>query len=268
MVRGGPGLLSRETVGGRCHTARVPTSDLAPIATFWDSSADSFDQEPDHGLRSPHVRAAWWLRLTEWLPTAASDVLDLGCGTGSLTLLLAQQGHRPTGVDLSPRMIEQAGRKLGEAGFEVPLLVGDAADPPVEPGFDAVLVRHLLWTLPAPEEALRRWLGLLRPGGRLVLVEGRWSASAETPYAAGSPRLPWLGGVPADRLVSALAPMARVVRHERLDDPALWGRRVDDERYVLVARPSEGGAAGSGLSSERAGTSSERGGAVMRSAEP
>lgn len=240
MVRGGPGLLSRETVGGRCHTARVPTSDLAPIATFWDSSADSFDQEPDHGLRSPHVRAAWWLRLTEWLPTAASDVLDLGCGTGSLTLLLARQGHRPTGVDLSPRMIDQAGRKLEQAGFRAPLLVGDAADPPVEAGarFDAILVRHLLWTLPAPEEALRRWLGLLRPEGRLVLVEGRWNAPGASPYESATPPLPWLGGVTADQLAGALAPLARVVHHERLTDPALWGKAVSDERYVLIARPS------------------------------
>ncbi|MGI5267911.1 class I SAM-dependent methyltransferase [Nonomuraea sp. CA-218870] len=218
----------------------MPTPDLAPISTFWDSSADAFDQEPDHGLRSPQVRAAWWLRLTQWLPSGASDILDLGCGTGSLMLLLAQQGHRPTGVDLSPRMIDQAARKLGEAGLSAPLLLGDAGDPPVAAGarFDAVLVRHLLWTLPAPEEALRRWLALLRPGGRLVLVEGRWAAPGDPPYAAAAPPLPWLGGVPAERLTAALAPMARVVHHERLTDPALWGRPVTDERYVLIARPS------------------------------
>ncbi|MFG1946124.1 class I SAM-dependent methyltransferase [Nonomuraea sp. NPDC048826] len=220
----------------------MPTSDLAPISTFWDSSAEAFDHEPDHGLRSPQVRAAWWLRLTQWLPSGASDILDLGCGTGSLTLLLAQQGHRPTGVDLSPRMIEQAARKLEQAGFGAPLLVGDAADPPVEPGarFDVILVRHLLWTLPAPEQALRRWLELLRPGGRLVLVEGRWDTSGTAPYAA-SPPLPWVGGVPADQLTAALAPMARVVHHERLTDPALWGKPIDDERYVLIARPAPDG---------------------------
>ncbi|MEV4835477.1 class I SAM-dependent methyltransferase [Nonomuraea sp. NPDC049486] len=222
----------------------MPTPDLAPISTYWDSSADAFDQEPDHGLRSPHVRAAWWLRLTQWLPSAASDILDLGCGTGSLTLLLARQGHRPTGVDLSPRMIDQARLKLEQAGFGVPLHVGDAADPPVEAGarYDAILVRHLMWTLPAPEDALRRWLGLLRPGGRLVLVEGRWDAPGQTPYASPSPPLPWLGGVPAERLAQALAPIARVVHHEQLTDPALWGRPISDERYVLIAHPSQSGA--------------------------
>jgi SAM-dependent methyltransferase len=37
-----------------------------------------------------------------------------------------------------------------------------------------VVARHLLWTLPDPAAALRRWIGLLRPRGHLVFVEGRW----------------------------------------------------------------------------------------------
>ncbi|NBE94497.1 class I SAM-dependent methyltransferase [Nonomuraea sp. KC401] len=216
----------------------MPTPDLTPISSYWDATADAFDDEPDHGLHDPQVRAAWSGRLAEWLPAAPSDVLDLGCGTGSLALLLAGQGHRPTGVDLSPRMVEQAERKLTSAGFTVPLLVGDAGDPPVAAGasFDVILARHLVWTLPDPEAALRRWLGLLRPAGRLVLVEGRWqSAQASDPYTPGAPALRWPGGVTAQELTEALrAAGARVSRHERLTDPTLWGRAVEDERYVLI----------------------------------
>ncbi|MEU9832465.1 class I SAM-dependent methyltransferase [Streptosporangium sp. NPDC048047] len=218
----------------------MPTTDLAPIAAFWDTVADAFDDEADHGLRDRRVRDAWTRRLAEWLPDGPADILDLGCGTGSLTLLLAELGHRPTGVDLSPRMIEQAGRKLSAAGFDVPFMVGDAGNPPVAAydTFDAILVRHLVWTLPDPREALDRWLGLLAPEGRLILVEGRWNASGgDAPYASDSPPLPWLGGVPASRLVETLEPRARVVHVEQLTDPALWGKPIDDERYVVIAHP-------------------------------
>lgn len=73
-------------------------------------------------------------------------------------------------------MAELARAKLAGTGATV--LVGDAAEPPVgERRFDVVLARHLLWALPGPERVLRRWTGLLRPGGRLVLVEGRWGES-------------------------------------------------------------------------------------------
>jgi cyclopropane fatty-acyl-phospholipid synthase-like methyltransferase len=44
--------------------------------------------------------------------------LDLGCGTGSLSLLLAEHGHRPVCVDLSESMVDLARRKLVDAGFE------------------------------------------------------------------------------------------------------------------------------------------------------
>ncbi|GGL30064.1 class I SAM-dependent methyltransferase [Planomonospora parontospora] len=212
----------------------------ASIASFWDAFAASFDEEADHGLRDPGVRAAWAQRLRSWMPASPADVLDLGCGTGSLSLVLAEQGHRPVGVDLAPLMVGQARRKLTAAGFDALMLVGDASNPPAEAGssFDVILSRHLLWTLPDPEEALRRWIGLLRPGGRLVLIEGRW-ASAEPgedqSYAVGSESLPWMGGVEAERLLAALRPLVETARVEPLPDPALWGRTVHDERYAVVA---------------------------------
>lgn len=184
----------------------------------WNAEAATFDEEPDHGLRDPEVRRAWAQRLREWLPERAADVLDLGCGTGSLSLLAAEQGHRVTGVDLSPAMVERARAKL--AGRDAVFLVGDAAQPPVgEQRFDVVLVRHVLWALPDPGRVLRRWWGLLRPGGRLVLVEGVWGAF----------------GISAE-VVSGLAePLGGRVRVERLsEDSSLWGKDVDDERYAVV----------------------------------
>jgi SAM-dependent methyltransferase len=148
----------------------MPVSDR--IAAFWDEAADGFDAEPDHGLRDAAVRDAWTLRLRAWLPPAPSDVLDLGCGTGSLALLAVEAGHRVVGVDLSLRMVERARAKLARSAT---VLAGDAADPPVgDRRFDVVLVRHVVWTLPDPHAALRRWVSLLRPDGRLLLIEGRW----------------------------------------------------------------------------------------------
>jgi len=208
---------------------------LRGIARFWDDAAASFDDEPDHGLRDPRIRAAWSARLAGWIPSGPWDVLDLGCGTGSLAALLARAGHRVTGVDLAPQMVAQARAKLADAGLPATFVVGDAADPPVAEA-DVVLARHLLWTLPDPHAALARWVGLLRPGGSLVLVEGRWSTPGDAPYAPDAPSLPWDGGVTAAQLVEAVRPLVAGLRLEDLsDDGALWGGPVTDERYALVA---------------------------------
>ena len=124
---------------------------------YWDNSASTFDDEPDHGLRDPLIREAWTELLKTWLPHTSSTVLDVGCGTGSLSVVLAELGHKVTGIDLSPLMILQAQTKSAAHGFQIEFHVMDAAFPQLSSQqFDAIICRHLLWALPEPEQVLQR----------------------------------------------------------------------------------------------------------------
>jgi SAM-dependent methyltransferase len=192
------------------------------MSEFWDREAATFDDEPDHGLRDPAVRAAWSGLLERLLPAAPADVADLGCGTGSLSVLLAAAGHRVRGVDLAGEMVAAARAKAEQAGVDTEFVQGDAAAPPYAPGsVDVVLARHVLWALPDPAQALGRWTALLRPGGRLVLIEGRWCTGS---------------GIPAAECRALVLQHRAEAIIERLDDPAYWGRPIDDERYALLSR--------------------------------
>jgi SAM-dependent methyltransferase len=212
------------------------TPDLPTVAEFWNAAAETFDNDADHGLRDVAVREAWRARLVGWLPPAPADALDLGCGTGSLSLLLTELGHRVVGVDLADAMVAAARDKC--AGRTARFQQGDAADPGLgDATFDVVLARHLLWTLPDPHAALAHWIARLRPGGRLVLVEGRWTVGGDSAsYARDADAMPWQGGVRAEELSAALDPLVDHLQVICLSsDPLLWGREVEDERFAIVA---------------------------------
>lgn len=120
------------------------------VSDVWDAAAERFDDEADHGLRDPSVRTAWTDLLTSVLPPPPAAVLDLGAGTGSLSVLLAEKGYRVTGLDVAPRMVAAARDKAVRHGVEAVFIVGDAARPPVDGDFDVVLCRHVLWAMPDP----------------------------------------------------------------------------------------------------------------------
>ena len=205
------------------------------IAGYWNDYAQAYDDEPDHGLGDPATREAWRVLLERWLPAQRSDVADLACGTGSLTALVAGMGHRVRGVDLAGGMLERARAKTAELAGQVTLTLGDVSDPPLAPAsVDVILARHILWTLPDPQAALARWRLLLRPGGRFLLVEGRWWSVGDQGYTDEG-RMPWAGGVRAVDLVAAIEPLVARTEVVPLTDPALWGKQVADERYLLVA---------------------------------
>lgn len=180
----------------------------------------TFDRAADHGLRDPDVRAVWAGLLNRLLPSPPSRVADLGCGTGSLAILAADLGHVVDGIDFSEGMLEIARAKIvGRAGITVSL--GDAAQPGLaERSYDAVMCRHVLWALPDPGSAASMWSRLLRPAGRLVLIEGRWSTG---------------GGLAQQEVVSLLTAQGFETTVEQLDDPRYWGSPIADERYAVVA---------------------------------
>lgn len=214
------------------------------IAQYWDDRAAGYDDEPDHGLGRADTRAAWQSLLSAWLPPRPSRVADLACGTGSLSALVAQLGHDVLAVDLAPNMVRRARAKCAPFGERVRIVHGDVSDPPLDrASVDVVLARHILWTLPDPHEALARWVRAVRPGGRLVLVEGRWWSPQDQDPDQQDPdqqdRMPWAGGVRADDLQAALEPLVASSRVVRLSDPVLWGKQIRDERYLLVADVGE-----------------------------
>ncbi len=208
------------------------------IRSYWSAVAPVFDDEPDHGLADPSVRDAWRERFRQWIPQGAATIVDLGCGTGSVSLLLADLGHTVLGVDSAPEMVALARTKLAGRDVHAEFLVGDVEHPELPPGeFDAVVCRHVLWTLLDPSRTLRQWVELLTPGGRLVLIEGRWFDPGEVSYAGDtSTRLPWNGGVSAGTLTKVLEPwFAEVQTFDLARAPELWGHAVNDERYAVVA---------------------------------
>lgn len=188
---------------------------------LWDAEAPAFDEAPDHGLLDPDVRAAWRALLLGVLPPAPADVVDLGCGTGTLALLLADEGYVVDAVDFSSAMVRFAKDKL--VGSSAIVRLGDAGDPGLATAsVDVVLCRHVLWALPEPVVALERWVAALRPGGRLVLVEGNWSTGA---------------GLTAQQCARLVGEVCGSVEVTHLPDRALWGREITDERYLVLAHP-------------------------------
>jgi 2-polyprenyl-3-methyl-5-hydroxy-6-metoxy-1,4-benzoquinol methylase len=197
-----------------------PMSDEA--AAIWDREAATFDNEPDHGLRDPAVKSAWTALLTTALPDPPAAVADLGCGTGSLSVLLAEAGHHVHGLDASPLMLDEARRKAEQSRVALTLHLGDAAQPRLPAAsFDVVLARHVLWALPDPAAALAHWIHLLRPDGRLVLIEGRWMTGA---------------GLSAADCTSLVQQHRHEAELRHLTDAALWGKTIIDERYLLLSR--------------------------------
>ncbi len=143
------------------------------IRTWWDQDAETYDTAAGHAISDPVERAAWRAALTRSLPGAPARVLDVGAGTGALSILAAELGHDVTALDLSEAMLAKAREKAAAGGLDVAFVIGSAEEPPPGP-FDAVMERHVLWTLADPAAALRVWRERVVPGGRLALFEGSW----------------------------------------------------------------------------------------------
>jgi len=138
------------------------------IKSYWDQRSSTFDLSPGHTLSCKREEDAWKALFREKIGSGEKKVLDVGVGTGFLSIMLAEIGYSVVGVDLSEEMINKARKKVDARGLKVRLELGDAEDLPFDDGsFDAAVNRAVLWTLPDPKKALTEWKRVLKPGGNL-----------------------------------------------------------------------------------------------------
>jgi trans-aconitate methyltransferase len=101
-------------------------------------------------------------------PQPGEQILDVGCGTGHLTVKIADSGAKVTGVDRSPDMIAQA----REAHPAIPFEVADVRELRFRNEFDGVFSNATLHWVTDPEPAVVSIAGALRSGGRFVAEFG------------------------------------------------------------------------------------------------
>ena len=144
------------------------------------------DPNVDVLLAAMDGTAGWdaTLRLRSWeraqLDLAHGErLLDVGCGTGEAALALAQDlgvGGEVVGVDVSESMLRIARSKAGAARCRVRFTLGDACslDEP-DDAFDVARSERTLQWLADPAAAVREMVRVVRPGGRVSLIDTDWS---------------------------------------------------------------------------------------------
>ena len=186
----------------------MPSDDIVKqnVAAHWGRRAAHFDQDFGHSIVTRAERDAWDRVFALALGGHTNlEALDVGCGTGFLSLELAVRGHRVTGIDFAPEMLALAKDKAASARAQIRFEHADAENLPFAPAsFDLVITRHVLWTLPHPEAAVGEWIRVLRPGGRLAVIDGQSlvapgdeqaaSARRSAEYAPIGDQLPFLMG--------------------------------------------------------------------------
>ena len=148
------------------------------IVHYWEKRSSDFLTHKREELHSA-MAERWMKEIRAQLPAGERlRILDVGCGAGFFSVLLAKEGHRVTGVDLTPDMIENAKILAAEENADCEFIVMDAENVDFPDGtFDVVISRNLTWTLPHVRRAYRDWVRVLKKGGVLLNFDANYGLS-------------------------------------------------------------------------------------------
>lgn len=145
------------------------------IIHYWEKRSESFLEQRRSELANP-IAKRWMKEIEKQIPAGRRlKILDVGCGAGFFSILLAKEGHEVFGIDLTPEMIENAIQLAEEENADCCFQVMDAENPMfADETFDVVISRNLTWTLPNAEHAYGEWMRVLKTGGVLLNFDANY----------------------------------------------------------------------------------------------
>ena len=145
------------------------------IVHYWEKRSESFLEQRRSELANP-IAKRWMKEIEKQIPAGRRlKILDVGCGAGFFSILLAKEDHEVFGIDLTPEMIENAIQLAEEENADCCFQVMDAENPMfADETFDVVISRNLTWTLPNAEHAYGEWMRVLKTGGVLLNFDANY----------------------------------------------------------------------------------------------
>lgn len=131
----------------------------------WNKKGWNYDQADAHGIHNQKEKGQW-LEIFKTIKDRPQKALDVGTGTGFLSLLLAEADFEVTAIDWSSTMLSQAQKKAEKKHLKIDFIESQTETLPFpDESFQLITARHLLWTLSKPEEALAEWYRVLKKEG-------------------------------------------------------------------------------------------------------
>lgn len=153
---------------------------LSEIEKYWTNRAEGYSEVNKDELES-FQRDKW---LNEIKRQIGSDInktnenikiLDIGCGPGFFSIILAKAGFNITAIDYTNEMIERAKENSGYLTNKIKFMIMDAQNLQFEDeSFDVIVSRNLTWNLEKPEIAYKEWIRVLKRKGILLNYDANW----------------------------------------------------------------------------------------------
>ena len=164
-----------EAAGGELKEAKKDESALKVVLRKRTRSAQAYFDTLAGKFGRHYIPGRSWKGLGETLLKLLPPLIiaDLGAGEGTLSQLLAQRAEKVIAVDNSEKMVAYGADLASKHGFQnLEYRLGDIEEPPIDPGtVDLVFLSQALHHALNPERAIRAAHAILKPGGRIVILD-------------------------------------------------------------------------------------------------
>ena len=147
------------------------------IKQRWEESAEGYHQGITNELGG-EKREDWKKLILMNAPQKEGmKILDIGTGPGFFPVILGEEGHFVTGIDLTENMLKFAEKNAKDNGVEAEFIRMDCTKPEFpDETFDLIICRNLTWILTEPEDTYREWQRILKKDGRILIFDANWNS--------------------------------------------------------------------------------------------